>query len=152
MHDHSWAGLSGVDAQIAAERAEMTVSSGTPISARRLAASQACSLLCSKGSSGTEGAQSLLCLLRVDETVVAEEARNVIGDLLARRQRRNTRAFCLRGNDFGKERAQLGGSQAAGQRCAEKTTKLDAVPVAGTNRLLPRIRSKTSRTIAPPPY
>jgi hypothetical protein len=35
-------------------------------------------------------------------------------------------------------------------RCEEKTTKLDAVPVAGTNRLLLRIRSKTSRTIAPP--
>ena len=35
--------------------------------------------------------------------------------------------------------------------CEEKTTKLDAVPVAGTNRLLPRIRSKTSRIIAPVP-
>jgi hypothetical protein len=37
-------------------------------------------------------------------------------------------------------------------RCEEKTTKLDAVPVAGTNRLLLRIRSKTSRVIAPVPY
>jgi hypothetical protein len=37
-------------------------------------------------------------------------------------------------------------------RCEEKTTRLDAVPVAGTNRLLPRIRSKTSRIIAPVPY
>jgi hypothetical protein len=36
-------------------------------------------------------------------------------------------------------------------RCEEKTTKLDVVPVAGTNRLLLRIRSKTSRTIAPVP-
>jgi hypothetical protein len=36
--------------------------------------------------------------------------------------------------------------------CEEKTTKLDAVPVAGTNRLLLRIRSKTSPTIAPPSY
>src|SRR5215467_13548129 len=82
----------------------------------------------------------LLRLLRVDEIVEAVEARNIIGDLLAKRQSRNTGAFRLRGNDFRKERAQLGGSQAAGEhllvaivideedRDAEVSTGCDADP------------------------
>jgi hypothetical protein len=39
-----------------------------------------------------------------------------MGDLLAGRQGRNTGAFRLPSNDFRKERAQLGGEQAAGER------------------------------------